>query len=334
MIRGTAGRDVIVARGGNDRIYGLRGNDFICGNKGRDRIYGGRANDVIHGGGGDDGMFGGRGRDALDQHDEGHDFYDGGRGIDLIHMGGGPKGRSVVVDLGQGFVRVGSKRDKLAVGTFEVVYGTENPDVLRGDDDGNYLFGGFDSGEDVIVGRGGDDYLEPYDNSTSTLRGSEGNDSLVLPDATGDHKLFGGPGRDVVLTGTGVGSPYCQDGEDPEQGVVVNLTTGQVGSATVGSIEDIEGTTCNDTIMGGGGPNRLFGWDQDDSIEGGGGDDDIRGDAAFRRPPIFVRFSRSDGPEAGAGDDTLDGGDGSDSLDGGPGTDTCTNGETQQNCEP
>lgn len=64
-LRGTRGRDVIVAFGGNDRIRSLGGRDLICAGKGRDLVRAGDGNDRVFGGPGDDRLFGGDGRDRL-----------------------------------------------------------------------------------------------------------------------------------------------------------------------------------------------------------------------------------------------------------------------------
>jgi hypothetical protein len=45
-IRGTAGADVIAAKGGRDRILGRGGRDVICGGAGPDRIEGGGGRDL------------------------------------------------------------------------------------------------------------------------------------------------------------------------------------------------------------------------------------------------------------------------------------------------
>lgn len=100
-IRGTRGRDVIAALGGNDTIRGRAGDDLICagagsdevhGNRGRDRIYGeggrdevrgDRGKDVLYGSGGDDRVVGGKAADYLA----------GGRGYDLC-AGGKPSSDS------------------------------------------------------------------------------------------------------------------------------------------------------------------------------------------------------------------------------------------------
>lgn len=66
VIRGTPRRDVIVAKGGVDRIYGEGGNDVICAGPGNDIIEGGPGKDRIFGEGGNDVLKGGPGKDFLD----------------------------------------------------------------------------------------------------------------------------------------------------------------------------------------------------------------------------------------------------------------------------
>lgn len=58
--------DVIVARGGDDRIDGAGGGDRICGGPGDDRLSGGEGSDRLSGGEGNDVLSGGPGRDLLD----------------------------------------------------------------------------------------------------------------------------------------------------------------------------------------------------------------------------------------------------------------------------
>jgi Ca2+-binding RTX toxin-like protein len=78
-IFGTAGADVIVARGGDD---------FIGAGAGRDRVCAGRGNDIVYGEeGSDPHLSGGRGRDfvvgpSLTPGSDGDDYVRGGRGDD------------------------------------------------------------------------------------------------------------------------------------------------------------------------------------------------------------------------------------------------------------
>lgn len=66
IIRGTAGRDVIVAKGGKDRVYGRGGNDIICAGKGTDVVVAGDGADKVFGQGGNDKLKGGAAYDILD----------------------------------------------------------------------------------------------------------------------------------------------------------------------------------------------------------------------------------------------------------------------------
>ena len=74
LIFGTAGRDVINARGGDDVIWGMGGPDVICGDLGDDVILGGDGNDYLIGDAGDDLLLG----------EDGDDFLIGGAGNDRM----------------------------------------------------------------------------------------------------------------------------------------------------------------------------------------------------------------------------------------------------------
>ena len=62
-LRGTTGRDVILALRGNDVIRGRGGNDLICAGGGKDKLRGGTGKDKLRAGGGKDRIDGGPGRD-------------------------------------------------------------------------------------------------------------------------------------------------------------------------------------------------------------------------------------------------------------------------------
>src|SRR4051812_45386306 len=83
VVRGTARRDVIVARGARSTVYGLNGNDLICVNG---SAAGGNGNDVIVGGAGGDRLDGGAGNDTLNGA-SGPDRLLGGAGRDVIDGG-------------------------------------------------------------------------------------------------------------------------------------------------------------------------------------------------------------------------------------------------------
>lgn len=67
-LRGTAGRDVIVAGGGHDRIDAGAGDDLVCGGGGDDLIYGGGGRDFCSSGAGRD-RVAARGGAACERYD-------------------------------------------------------------------------------------------------------------------------------------------------------------------------------------------------------------------------------------------------------------------------
>jgi Ca2+-binding RTX toxin-like protein len=143
------------------------------------------------------------------------------------------------------------------------------------------------NGDDSLFGKAGDD----------TLKGGEGGD-----------ELDGGAGNDVLDGGTGSGVDTA-DYRSFGNGVNVNLVLGSAndgtGIDTLISIEDVDGTSFKDTIIGNQAGNFLKGEAGGDFISGNGGADTIL---------------------AGDGNDSVLGGSGFDKIDGGKGADTLTGG--------
>ena len=90
---GLAEDNIIVAGGGNDKIFGGEGfdlvvagvgNDTVLGGSGRDNIFGDRGNDVLRGNTDNDNLFGDNGRDTL-YGGRGDDYLVGGRGNDILN---------------------------------------------------------------------------------------------------------------------------------------------------------------------------------------------------------------------------------------------------------
>ncbi len=88
LIGGTAERDIIVAHGGNDRIYGRGGNDLICAGTGNDLVVGGPGADILWGQLGNDRLHGGPGPDFL-AGQVGDDLLNGGISVDKCFQGTG-----------------------------------------------------------------------------------------------------------------------------------------------------------------------------------------------------------------------------------------------------
>jgi Ca2+-binding RTX toxin-like protein len=87
----------IIARGGNDTVYGSNGpnyvlggagNDYIVGGDGNDSLFGQSGNDTLIGGAGDDQLHGEGGRDSL-EGDAGNDTLFAATGRDTLLGGTG-----------------------------------------------------------------------------------------------------------------------------------------------------------------------------------------------------------------------------------------------------
>jgi Ca2+-binding RTX toxin-like protein len=142
-----------------------------------------------------------------------------------------------------------------------------------------------------VIGTDGNDWLIGTSES-DTIAGRRGNDTLK-----------GGGGADVLEGHVGIDSAIYADST---VGVGVSLATGRGfgGTAegdTLYNIENLHGSTFNDTLIGNDGTNDLYGLDGNDVLKGGGG---------------------TDGLDGGYGDDILKGGGGADFLAGGAGSDT------------
>ena len=353
-LKGTDGRDVVLALDGDDTIDTGRGRDVVCAGDGFDFVKTGPGRDLVRGGPGDDNVLAGRGKDVV-RGLAGIDSLFGGPGDDVLRGGagsglgiegliGGPGDDRLIggpgLDSAQYFdarhgVRV-NLRHGIATGRgrdtlrgIEGVVGSNHDDVLIGDAGGNGLFG--QAGDDVI--RAGD--------SGRLDRGT----SDVLAGDDGDDTLIGGPGEDLVIFGR---IPV---------GVTVDLGAGTASGQGVDSllgVEGAEGSVENDTLTGGPGRDLLAGNLGEDVLDGSGGRDtaiysDLRGPvevdlrAGTASDDQKVQDQLTDienlwGTGAGdvlrgdggvnhlfgrAGDDLLAGRGGADRLDGGQGVDTC-----------
>ena len=193
--------------------------------------------------------------------------------------------------------------------------GTPGDDFLDGTPDADTINGG--DGNDGERGRAGNDILNG-DNGHDFLVGGDDNDTLN--GGSGDDYLRGGEGDDTVDGGAGFdraaftvlvnnpagGETGVQTGATVDLNIVgVAQDTGH-GMDTLIGIEHVSGTAYDDTLIGDGGDNWIWGEGGDDTLSGGGGNDLV---------------------ETDAGNGVLDGGTGSDTA-GFQGIDTFTSGVT------
>jgi Ca2+-binding RTX toxin-like protein len=171
--------------------------------------------------------------------------------------------------------------------------GESGDDDLTGGNGRNGMFGG--PGDDTLRGGPGNDRLDGEAGNDTEIGGS-GNDVFAQgAAANGSDSITGGAGRDTVDYG--------------RRSVAVNVTLGSGGAddgeageadEVAGDVEDANGGSGDDTLVGTSGRNTLRGGDGNDELSGGANQDLLLG---------------------GAGDDFVDGGAGSDNMHGEDGND-------------
>lgn len=329
IVTGGVGNDVLAGGAGDDTLTGNAGNDTLEGGVGNDILNGGIGNDtyIFNIGDGEDTLAAGTyntgdiiklaGTDVYDFNyewngkdlilaqavDENYDFADTGK-LTLAGFLGGTGSITVQIDTANydefygtdanlsTFVMQRGLTGTNNATTAEVIIGTDGNDVINGN--GGYydaLYGG--KGNDIITGGSGTDWI----------RAGEGND--VLNGAAGNDTLRGEAGNDTLNGGDGIDRADYKNSDDS---VIVDLSLGKAlddgfgTTDTLNSIENVRGSSHDDTIIGDGNANRLEGRDGDDLIAGGAGDDDlVGGDGADT-----FRFSAF-----GEGDDIIEDFDGS-----------------------
>ncbi|KRA60098.1 hypothetical protein ASD79_07600 [Caulobacter sp. Root655] len=328
---------------GDDTIDGLGGSDIIRAGAGNDRLIGGAGDDLLDGGPGDDRLEGGEGRDTAD--------YSAANGV--------------TVDLAlTGVQATGAGSDTLV--SIENLTGSTGDDRLTGDAGGNVLRGA--AGADLLAGGLGDDLLDGGAGvdtvsfaaalagvsawlatgvatgegadaliAVENLTGSAFADSLsgdaganLLIGGAGDDRLDGGLGDDTLDGGEGIDTvsfATATRGIDIDLRLTTRQATG-AGSDLILGVENLVGSSRNDSLTGTDGANHLSGGDGLDLLHGQGGDDRLDGGDGWdlldggAGNDILIGGAGWDALFGGDGDDRLDGGDGIDALAGGDGDDT------------
>lgn len=198
---------------------------------------------ILHGRGGNDILTGGDANDVL-FGGPGADTMDGGNGMDAI--GYTASRAAVLIDLAN-HVASGGHATGDVFSNIEAVNGSAFADTLRGDAASNWLRGL--GSDDQLVGRGGFDFFV----------GGSGGDTMR-----------GGPGHDAAV----------YRGSDAAVSVDLKAGTASGGDAagdTFFSIENLTGSSNDDTLSGNVADNRLVGEKGDDVLRGRGGDDHLVG---------------------------------------------------------
>ena len=370
------------AEGDTLRGDGLANN--LSGGDGADSLSGGAGNDTLEGGAGDDTLKSGEGADML-RGDPAGEEQQAGRDVfwlDSFASGQTDAERDRIADFTSGVDKIrltnasftdlaitpGASSNAYEVAwngntllvTFVIPSGsgsgvsrTLNADehfefhnVIRGDNGNNTLSGHGSVREETIIGLAGNDELS----------GLAGNDTLEGGD--GDDTLIGGAGGDSLIGGDDTDTASYRNSY---AGVNVSLESGGrvIGGHAAGDvlsgIENLTGSTHNDTLYGDAGENVLDGGGNstlggNDSLSGGEGDDTLVGGdgtdtADYSNSAEAVTVSLVQGRTGSGGDaqdDTLSGieviigsgrgdsltGDGkANTLEGGAGNDTLVGGD-------
>jgi Ca2+-binding RTX toxin-like protein len=266
---GADGIDILID------IEFLRGGDFndtLTGNSGRNYLRGGGGNDTLDGKGG---------RDTAD--------YFGAPGSVTVTLTDGAGNGNT-----GGFSSGAQGNDSLI--NIENIRGSSFSDTLIGNSGINFLTGM--GGGDVLNGRGGFDFAS-YGFSSTGLTVNLGNSLLNTGEAIGDTYIsiegIVGSDFDDILTGDDNDNRIDgQDGGDEinggggidyarykssDVGVTVSLATpgtSNTGIAigdTYTSIEGLQGSDFDDTLIGDGNNNWFIGGNGADDLQGGGGHD-------------------------------------------------------------
>ncbi len=258
--------------GGPDVLKGTNKRDVLCAKGGADVLIAKGGNDVLKGGGGADLLTGKAGNDSLSAG-PGDDTLSGGKGNDKLKGQGG-------IDVA-GF---SDSREPMQI------------DLAKGKASGN--------GDDVLsavedaIGSPADDELTG-DGGVNKLSGGEGND--LLSGGPGDDRLEGQGGNDSVSYAAAAGP------------VIANLRAETVtadGTDSVTSIENLTGSSHDDTIEGD---------DADNVLDGGPGRDLI----TYASAPgaidadIGAQGANGDGTDGLYGFEDLSGSEHDDRLTGG-----------------
>jgi len=215
-------------------LFGGAGNDVVAGYVNGDALYGGAGNDLLTGGGvtfwptitdppvpmmipvgasGDDVLFGGAGVDGLYGFD-GNDTIYGDSGNDNGQLIAVPDGSGTgSFNIASG-IYGGDGNDHIYART---VTGTASGnDLIYGGTGDDYVDGG--SGSSTVYGGDGNDSIDAGYGLSTTIYGGDGNDTLTY---FGPHDvdLIGGAGNDFFDCTRGSIHAYGGDGGGPGTGI-------------------------------------------------------------------------------------------------------------------
>jgi len=371
-----------------ENVIGTDGNDIISGDSNQNQISGGGGDDTLSGRGGVDDFDGGDGSDTVD-----YGAAAGAVNVDLIAGGAtndgdgafdnyvsienvsgsafadnisGDNAANVLFGAGGNDQITGAAGDDTFLGSAgsDTLDGEEDSDIIdySGLTGANFIDVTLDDSSDatVVVDGLANDTIRNIENVIGTI----GDDTIIgdtqdniLDGNDGNDSLGGGAGNDTLIGGDGTDEAnYSTAASGVSVDLAINSTTndGDSGTDTLIGIENVLGSSNNDTISGDAFVNNLQGNGGDDFLAGRGGNDQLDGgagsdtaDYSNAAASIFVDMSTGGAINDGDGgtdtfvlienirgsaqddtitgdafDNVLSGDDGDDILDGDGGDDT------------
>jgi Ca2+-binding RTX toxin-like protein len=261
---------------GTDSLVGVRG---INGSDQSDILLGSDFNDRF------------RGR-------QGNDYMDGRGGSDMVDYAYLGSGQAVSVNLAEGRANDGQGGTDTLI-SIEQVRGGSGNDTIIGDGANNNFRG--NAGNDLLDGGGGDFDVVDYSFASAGVSvdlllgvasdGQGGTDTLANIEfvwgSSSADTLIGGAGNDILrgnagsdIINGGEGSADIADYRNATAGITVNMATGVVqdgqgGTDALSGIEQIWGSTFNDSMLGGEGNDYFVGSSGADTFVGGNGIDSV-----------------------------------------------------------
>jgi serralysin len=257
VITGSTAANVINGNSGNDQIYGGAGNDTLNGGAGDDLLVGGAGNDIFSGGSGKDLVYGEDGNDTFllaNGWNGGYgEIFAGGAGSDTFDYSATTTASSVT-NLDDGtFTYLPGGAGPITLSSVENVVGNAGADTIIGTGAANSFTG--NDGDDILQSHGGND----------TLSGGNGNDLL---NGGGDNDVMDGGADTDTVTYAGATAAVTVS-----LAVTVAQATGGSGTDTITNVENLTGSSYNDTLTGNTGANVLDGGAGADILTGGVGND-------------------------------------------------------------
>ena len=389
-LMGLGGMDRLYGGEGFDKLVGGAGDDMLDGGDEDDTLEGGPGADALTGGDGNDtasyagSMMGvtvrfhamqAMGGDAegdtfgdtamntytvLDEDEEEQDMTE--TVPDVINLTGSGGDDILAGDSRDNVIKGGGGNDRLYGGPGGSHDNSDNHDTMHGGAGDDHVFGG--KGDDTLHGDDGNDNLWGNGGSNSYY-GGKGSDVIHAnpSDAVVDGWIGDGSVEMDPRTADTVSFAHLKDDDLEDRGVMANLgtdgTLNFVGASArngiIANIENIIGTTEDDNLTGGAGPNVIEGGEGGDTLSGGADSDDPGDTVSYRSSDRGVRVTLGDGSNqtasrghagtdsisnfenaigsahnddltAHSGGSTLKGLDGEDTLEGGVGNDTLEGG--------